>query len=153
MVLYAAGLASAVYAALRALPAKTRFLPLYRGTNTAGGRQAGAQRRGRCKGNALFVLAGDDLPAAGDGHLPAAGFTVVQAAYQSAWTEAADVVLPARVWTEKEGHVVNLEGRELPVIALVPPRRRCAPPTPPRWRSPGRADGTLREEMSEWPKK
>jgi NADH dehydrogenase/NADH:ubiquinone oxidoreductase subunit G len=27
------------------------------------------------------------------------------------------VVLPARLWTEQEGHIVNLEGRELPVVA------------------------------------
>ena len=120
VVLYTGGLASAVYDALRALPAKTHFMPLYRGANTAAAARLGLSER-PVKGNALFVLAGDDLPAAGDGHLPAAGFTVVQAAYQSAWTEAADVVLPARVWAEKDGHVVNIEGRELPVIALVPP--------------------------------
>lgn len=47
--------------------------------------------------------------------LPEAAFTVVQAAYHSAWTEAADVVLPAPVWTEQTGHIVNVEGRELPV--------------------------------------
>jgi len=95
-------------------------MPLYRGANTAAAAKLGLSERA-VKGNALFLLAADDLPAVGDGHLPAAGFTVVQAAYQSAWTEAADVVLPARVWAEKDGHVVNIEGRELPVIALVPP--------------------------------
>jgi NADH dehydrogenase/NADH:ubiquinone oxidoreductase subunit G len=25
-------------------------------------------------------------------------------------------VLPARVWTEQAGHIVNLEGRELPIV-------------------------------------
>jgi predicted molibdopterin-dependent oxidoreductase YjgC len=119
VVLYTAGLSSAVYDALRALPAKTRFMPLYRGANTAAAARLGLSERA-VKGNALFLLAADDLPATGDGHLPAAGFTVVQAAYQSAWTEAADVVLPARVWAEKDGHIVNIEGRELPVVALVP---------------------------------
>jgi formate dehydrogenase major subunit len=120
VVLYTAGLSSAVYDALRALPGKARFLPLYRGANTAAAAKLGLSERA-VKGDALFVLAGDDLPAAGDGHLPAAGFTVVQAAFKSAWTDAADVVLPARVWVEKEGHVVNIEGRELPVVACVQP--------------------------------
>jgi NADH dehydrogenase/NADH:ubiquinone oxidoreductase subunit G len=30
-------------------------------------------------------------------------------------------VLPARTWTEKNGHTVNLEGRELPVVACTTP--------------------------------
>jgi NADH dehydrogenase/NADH:ubiquinone oxidoreductase subunit G len=50
--------------------------------------------------------------------LPPAEFTVIQSAYRTSWTEHADVVLPARRWTEKQGHVVNLEGRELPVVPL-----------------------------------
>ncbi len=120
VILYTAGLSSAVYDALRALPAKARFMPLYRGTNTAAAAKLGLSARA-VKGNALFLLAGDDLPAVGDGHLPEAGFTVVQAAYRSAWTDAADVVLPARIWSEKDGHIVNIEGRELPVVALVQP--------------------------------
>jgi formate dehydrogenase major subunit len=38
-------------------------------------------------------------------------FLVVQASYASAVTEKADVVLPAAIWAEQEGHFVNLEGR------------------------------------------
>ncbi len=46
---------------------------------------------------------------------------VVQAAYESVLTEIATVVLPAAIWCEKNGTVTNLEGRELPVRAALPP--------------------------------
>jgi NADH dehydrogenase/NADH:ubiquinone oxidoreductase subunit G len=46
---------------------------------------------------------------------------VVQAAYESVLTETATVVLPAAIWCEKNGTVTNLEGRELPVCAALPP--------------------------------
>lgn len=112
VVLYSAGLDAQVYAALRALPAKARFLPLAKGTNAVGAARLGLNGV-PAQGDALYVLAGDDLP--NGQSLPKAGFTVVQSAYRTAWTESADVVLPARVWTEKEGHIVNIEGRELAV--------------------------------------
>ncbi|MCX7885959.1 MAG: 2Fe-2S iron-sulfur cluster-binding protein [Verrucomicrobiae bacterium] len=40
---------------------------------------------------------------------------VLQAAYRSALTEKATVVLPTTVWFEKSGTVTNLEGRQLPL--------------------------------------
>ena len=100
---------------------KARFLPLYRGANTAAAAKLGLSERA-VKGDALFVLAGDDLPAAGDGHLPAAGFTVVQAAYWTPTAAQADVVLPALDWTEQQGHIINMEGQSLQVQPfLIPP--------------------------------
>jgi predicted molibdopterin-dependent oxidoreductase YjgC len=112
VILYGAGLNNAVYALLRTLPAKTRFLPLVKGTNAIGAARLGLNACA-VKAEALYVLAGDDRP---NGHaLPKAEFTVVQAAYRTSWTEAADVVLPAQVWTEKDGHIMNVEGRELTV--------------------------------------
>ena len=119
MVLYSHDLPSEVFSALRGLPPKTRFMPLYQGANTAGAAKVGLTAR-PVKGQALFVLAADEVP---DGHvLPEAGFTVVQAAYRTKWTDAADVILPAQTWAEKQGHVVNIEGRELPVVpSLKPP--------------------------------
>ena len=114
VVLYAGGLAPAAYDVLRALPVQTRFLPLYEGTNTAGAARLGLSAR-RVQGSALFLLAGDEAKADHGVTLPETAFTVVQAAYHTAWTEAADVVLPAPVWTEQTGHIVNVEGRELPV--------------------------------------
>jgi formate dehydrogenase major subunit len=38
-------------------------------------------------------------------------FKVVQASYTSPATAMADVVLPAEIWVEQEGHYLNLEGR------------------------------------------
>ena len=40
-----------------------------------------------------------------------AGFLVVQASYHSKLTAMADVVLPVEIWSEQEGHFVNLEGK------------------------------------------
>ena len=116
VVLYADGLPPSVYSDLRGLAPQTRFMPLYRGTNTAGAAKLGLKERS-VKGQTLFVLAADEIPDGRD--LPEAGFTVVQAAYKTRWTEAADVVLPAQIWAEKHGHVVNIEGRELPVVAAL----------------------------------
>jgi NADH dehydrogenase/NADH:ubiquinone oxidoreductase subunit G len=116
VVLYGAGLSQETYDALKAWPSKVRFLPLIKGTNAAGAARLGLSAK-PVHGDVLYVLAGDDLP---DGsELPQAAFTIVQAAYESAWTAAADVILPAQVWTEKSGHIVNVEGRDLPVAPFV----------------------------------
>lgn len=40
-----------------------------------------------------------------------APYLVVQASYESKLTEQADVVLPVSVWSEQEGHYINLDGR------------------------------------------
>ena len=120
VVLYGTGLSSTVYSALRALQAKVRFLPLIQGTNTAGAARLGLHAH-PVRGDALYVLAGDDVPNGQD--LPQREFTVVQAAYRTRWTENADVVLPARTWAEREGSMVNVEGRTVPVVPLAAPPR------------------------------
>jgi formate dehydrogenase major subunit len=43
--------------------------------------------------------------------LEKAPYLVVQAAYASDATAKADVVLPVGLWSEQEGHYVNLDGR------------------------------------------
>ncbi|MBN1305993.1 MAG: (2Fe-2S)-binding protein [Anaerolineales bacterium] len=40
-----------------------------------------------------------------------APFLVIQASYSSALTEKADVVLPVAIWSEQDGHYLNLDGR------------------------------------------
>jgi formate dehydrogenase major subunit len=118
VVLYAAGLPSDVYAFLRTLPEKTRYLPLVEGTNAAGAAQMGIKTRA-VAGDVLFVMAADEVK---DGHqLPQAGFTVVQAAYWTPTAEQADVVLPALDWTEQQGHVINMEGLSLQVQPFLQP--------------------------------
>ena len=117
--LYAPGLSSTAYAALRSLPAKVRFLPLATGTNAMGAARIGLHAH-PVRGDVQYVLVGDDQPDGMD--LPARAFTVVQAAYRSRWTESADVVLPAMTWPEQKGHIVNLEGRRLTLNpSLKPP--------------------------------
>ncbi len=126
VVIYGPNLSIAVYAALRGLARKARFLPLVEGVNAAGAARLGLTARA-VQGDALFILASDELP--NGKMLPPAEFTVIQSAYRTAWTEHADVVLPARRWTEKQGHVVNLEGRELPVVPLT----QAPPDIHPDW--------------------
>jgi formate dehydrogenase major subunit len=116
VLLYGSGLSSTVYAALRSLPEKARFLPLVKGANAVGAARLGLDSR-PVRGDALYVLLGDDLP---DGQaLPQSEFSVVQAACRSPWTDAADVVLPSPTWAEQRGHIINLEGRRLPVVPLL----------------------------------
>lgn len=116
VVLYGAGLSTTVYAALRALPDKVKFLPLIKGTNAAGAARLGLEAQNYC-GEAMFLMLGDDTPE--DVPMPKAQFTVVAAAYESPWTAAADVVLPAQTWAEQRGHLVNMEGRNIPISPLL----------------------------------
>jgi formate dehydrogenase major subunit len=116
IVLYGPGLPAAAYAALRGLGPQATFLPLVAGTNAAGAAKLGVTDR-PVQGQVLYVLAGDGMP--NGKALPQRQFTVVQAAYRSAWTDAADVVLPAQVWSEQQGHVINMAGRSLAVAPLV----------------------------------
>ncbi len=118
VVLFAGGLGEDVYAVLRSLPTKTRFMPLVTGANAVGAARVGLTAR-PVKADSVLVYAGDDHLAATS--LPGASFVAVMAAYEGPWLKAADVVLPARTWTEKSGHAVNLEGRELPVVACTRP--------------------------------
>ena len=74
-------------------------------------------------------MAADDLP--DHASLPARQFTVVHAAYQSDWTETADVVFPGLMWAEKTGHLTNLEGKTLEVRPLI----QAPPEVPPAWKT------------------
>jgi len=125
VVLYGSGLSTTVYAAMRTLPVQARFLPLIAGTNTRGAVQLGLSAR-PVSGEMLYLMAADDLP--NPAPLPNRQFTVVHAAYQSTWTDSADVVFPGLMWAEKNGHVTNLEGKTLEVrpLILAPPEMRPA---------------------------
>ena len=116
--MYAGGLTTSVYAALRELKAHVRFLPLVVGANTRGAARLGLTSR-PVSGQAIYALLGDEMPGAAGGLVPRAipasapdtRFVLVQAAYESAWTAVADVVFPARLWSEQSGHVVSLDGQ------------------------------------------
>jgi predicted molibdopterin-dependent oxidoreductase YjgC len=61
---------------------------------------------------AVYVALGDDRvsPSLIE-RVSKAPYLVVQASYESKLTEQADVVLPVTVWSELEGHYINLDGR------------------------------------------
>jgi formate dehydrogenase major subunit len=50
-----------------------------------------------------------------------APYLVVQASYESKLTELADVVLPVTVWSEQEGHYINLDGRTRKTTKAITP--------------------------------
>jgi formate dehydrogenase major subunit len=60
----------------------------------------------------VYLALGDDTPSQRlMGRLAHSPFLVVQASYASPATAKADIVLPAEMWAEQEGHYLNLEGR------------------------------------------
>jgi len=60
---------------------------------------------------AAYIALGDDKPTQRlIQRLEKVPFLVVQASYTSQLTSMADVVLPVGLWTEQEGHYVNLDG-------------------------------------------
>jgi formate dehydrogenase major subunit len=60
---------------------------------------------------AVYVAVGDDRvsPSLME-RVSKTPYLVVQASYESTLTEQADVVLPVTIWSELEGHYINLEG-------------------------------------------
>ena len=61
---------------------------------------------------AVYVALGDDYVSKSMvERLSKAPYLVVQASYESNLTEKADVILPVTIWSEQEGHYINLDGR------------------------------------------
>jgi predicted molibdopterin-dependent oxidoreductase YjgC len=61
---------------------------------------------------AVYVAVGDDYVSRSlMERVSKAPYLVVQASYESRLTEKADVVLPVTVWSEQQGHYINLDGR------------------------------------------
>jgi formate dehydrogenase major subunit len=60
---------------------------------------------------AVYVAAGDDYVSRSlVERVSKAPYLVVQASYESKLTGQADVVLPVTIWSEQEGHYINLDG-------------------------------------------
>jgi formate dehydrogenase major subunit len=61
---------------------------------------------------AVYAAIGDDYVSKRLAEkLAKAPYLVVQATYESTLTEKADIVLPVTLWSEQEGHYVNMDGR------------------------------------------
>lgn len=71
---------------------------------------------------AAFVAIGDDYASKSlVERVSKAPYLVVQASYESSLTEKADVVLPVTIWSEQEGHYINLDGRTQKAQRVVMP--------------------------------
>jgi formate dehydrogenase major subunit len=81
--------------------------------NSAAAHSYGLDRTFKATGQDLVYLAlGDDFPTPRlEKSVTEAPFLVIQASHTSSLTERADVVLPVEMWSEQEGHYLNLEGR------------------------------------------
>ncbi|MHB1004331.1 MAG: molybdopterin-dependent oxidoreductase [Chloroflexota bacterium] len=97
-------------------------LGLAEGTNgVVAARLAGSRTvRDVAKAQAVFVALGDADGNALAAELAEVGFLAVHAAYPSALTERADVVLPAPTWAERQGTFVAGDGTPRRVARLVP---------------------------------
>ena len=118
VVVYSVGLKPEAIAGLESLAEKALFLALEPGRNVKGASAAG-----------LLPLPLDEMPDADVVYYLMAeqpvdetvisklngAFTIAQAAYRSPLVEQADVVLPTPIWSERAGHVTNLEGKVLPL--------------------------------------
>ncbi|MFH1524559.1 MAG: molybdopterin-dependent oxidoreductase, partial [Chloroflexota bacterium] len=81
--------------------------------NSVAAAQLGLDKQFTLNGQeAIYVALGDDYASKRlIQKLEKAPYLVVQASYASELTGKADVVLPVGLWSEQEGHYVNLDGR------------------------------------------
>jgi formate dehydrogenase major subunit len=70
---------------------------------------------------AVYVAVGDDFVSKSlVERVSKAPYLVVQSSYESKLTEQADVVLPVTIWSEQEGHYINLDGRIQKTTKILP---------------------------------
>jgi formate dehydrogenase major subunit len=104
-----------------ALDGKATFVGLTPAANARGAVAAGfnGSLNGSTKG--LYILACEEKEIPSDvlARAKAADFVAVQASYLEPWADIADVILPSPVSFEKQGSIINNEGRMLKVTAAV----------------------------------
>jgi len=105
----------------QALDGKATFVGLTPAANARGAAAAGfnGSLNGSVKG--LYILACEEREIPSDvlARAKAADFVAVQASYLEPWADIADVILPSPVSFEKQGTIINNEGRTLKVTAAV----------------------------------
>jgi formate dehydrogenase major subunit len=123
VVVYDQNLSPQIAEELKALDGQARFVRLMPGTNSMGAAKVDiADAFNPGDSSTAFIMAADD------GHvdetvcrkLGQADFVALQAAYSGPLTEVADVVIPARLWSEKDGHLTSYEGQVHELTSAVP---------------------------------
>ncbi len=120
VIVYSVGAKSEALKALKPLGDKVRFLALDPARNGMGATSAGlgmVNDLGAAMKDAktVYVLLGEQSEDKALLDQVNGAFRVVQASYYSPLVEDADVVLPTPIWTERTGHVTNLEGKVKPL--------------------------------------
>jgi formate dehydrogenase major subunit len=115
VLVYSVGIKSEAVDAFKALGDKLSVLALSPARNGAGADAAGLSPMAPNGAATQFFLLGEQSEDASLVEKLNDAFTVVQASYKSALVEKADVVLPTPLWSERSGHVTNLEGVVLPL--------------------------------------
>jgi len=118
VLVYSVGIKPDVIAALKPLGDKVHCLALDPARNGKGAEAVGLKPQSPAKVDVAYFLLGEQALA--EPLQTKAGFKVVQAAYHSALTEQADVVLPTPLWYERTGHVTTLDGVVKPLQAVLP---------------------------------
>jgi predicted molibdopterin-dependent oxidoreductase YjgC len=103
--------------------AALRVISLKPSANSRGAWEMGLARGiAKSKPSGLYLLLSDDT--ADESLLDwlrGIEFLVVQASYHSPATVMADVVLPSRIWAEREGIYINMDGRSLDIHRVLKP--------------------------------
>ena len=122
VIVYGAGIGQTEVRKLVALKGKARFIPLFPAANGYHAKELGLKNTLDAKGVEVAYLALGDAAQSDDiaKSVRAAKFVVAQASYLGAVTEAADVVLPAPLWYEREGSFTNQEGKKVIVAKALP---------------------------------
>ncbi|MDX9956127.1 MAG: molybdopterin-dependent oxidoreductase [Anaerolineae bacterium] len=118
VLVYSVGLRPEVIAALKPLGDKLHFLALDPASNGKGAEAAGLAPLAPTKTDVAYIMLGEQAPE--ETLQLKAGFKVVQAAYFSPLAEQADVVLPTPIWSERTGHITNLDGVIKPLNVVLP---------------------------------
>jgi NADH dehydrogenase/NADH:ubiquinone oxidoreductase subunit G len=124
LILYSSEITQPAVNMLKKLEGKASFLPLEPGVNTRAA-EALQLNNGFTPSavRLLYVLLGEQNydSAALLKDIPKNAFVAVSSSYVSVLTEKADLVLPAAIWTERDGSITNTEGRVQKVNQAVKP--------------------------------
>jgi NADH dehydrogenase/NADH:ubiquinone oxidoreductase subunit G len=129
-ILYGAGITKAAIAELKNLEDKARYIIVESGVNTVTARALGLNNGyNPASLKLLYILLGEQNYAGDDlfKGISQNAFIVAQASYLSAFTEKADLVLPATIWSEQTSSLTNIEGRIQSMNRAVEPLGEAKP--------------------------